>query len=70
MTTTATAMFEPQAKVRWAGKMHPNCRPGMIGIVLTIAHHDLNSIKVRWEDRPAMLGVYTWERAKNLTVIA
>lgn len=65
---TTTAMFEPPAQVRWAGQMHPNCRPGTTGTVLAVAHHDPNSIKVRWDDRHPALGIYTWERAKNLSL--
>lgn len=55
-------------KVRWAGKQHPNCRPGTTGTVVKAAHHDPHSIKVRWDDRPPALGVHTWEREKNLAV--
>jgi hypothetical protein len=49
--------------------MHPNCRPGTVGTVLKTAHHDPDSIKVLWDDRPPSLGRYTWERRKNLTFI-
>lgn len=59
----------PDTKVKWVGKQHPNCRPGTKGTVLKVAHHDPDSIKVLWDDRPLSLGRYTWERAKNLAVI-
>lgn len=56
------------AKVRWSGKQNSLCRPGTTGTVVKVAHHDPSSIKVRWDDRPAALGVCTWEREKNLAV--
>jgi hypothetical protein len=64
--TTAIGTLE---RVGWAGRMHPNCRPGTIGTVLKVAHHDPDSVKVLWDDRPPSLGRHTWERRKNLTFI-
>jgi hypothetical protein len=58
----------PDTKVKWAGKQHPNCRPGTTGTVLKVAHHDPDSIKVLWDDRHPALGRYTWERSKNISV--
>lgn len=55
-------MIESGARVRWAGVQDPRCAPGFKGVVLKIAYHDENSVKVLWDERHT----YTWERRKNL----
>lgn len=67
--------MHPGARVKWVGDQSEWCAPGYTGTVLKVAHHDEDSLKIKWDEvlRPdgtvrewVAREAYTWERRANI----